>query len=100
MAEGVVLELAGLSRTYEQAGKELVILDEAEFSLRRGEMVALVAPSGAGKSTLLHLAGLLEFPNSGDVSIEGRSCGNLSDSERTAIRRHAIGFVYQFHHLL
>src|SRR5690606_29930295 len=52
------------------------------------------------KSTLLHLAGLLEYPDAGDVLIEGRSCGTLSDHERTAVRRNTIGFVYQFHHLL
>ena len=63
-------------------------------------MVALVAPSGAGKSTLLHLAGLLERPDAGDVILDGRACGRLSDDERTAIRRNDIGFVYQFHHLL
>ena len=63
-------------------------------------MVALVAPSGAGKSTLLHLAGLLERPDAGDVILDGRACGRLSDDQRTAIRRNDIGFVYQFHHLL
>ena len=63
-------------------------------------MVALVAPSGAGKSTLLHTAGLLERPDAGDVILDGRACGRLSDDERTAIRRNDIGFVYQFHHLL
>ncbi|MCK0312241.1 ATP-binding cassette domain-containing protein, partial [Salmonella sp. 15E557] len=63
-------------------------------------MVALVAPSGAGKSTLLHTAGLLERPDNGDVILDGRACGSLSDEERTAIRRNDIGFVYQFHHLL
>ena len=63
-------------------------------------MVALVAPSGAGKSTLLHIAGLLERPDAGDVILDGRACGRLSDDERTAIRRNDIGFVYQFHHLL
>jgi lipoprotein-releasing system ATP-binding protein len=62
--------------------------------------VALVAPSGAGKSTLLHIAGLLERPDAGEVSIVGRATGRLRDFERTAIRRVQIGFVYQFHHLL
>ncbi len=100
MADKAVLELVGLGRSYPQAGGELVILDQAEFSLQRGEMVALVAPSGAGKSTLLHLAGLLEYPDSGDIFIEGRSCAGLNDRDRTAIRRNSIGFVYQFHHLL
>ena len=100
MANGSILELTGVGRRYNEIGRELVILDSANFSLGKGEMVALVAPSGAGKSTLLHTAGLLERPDSGDVLLDGRSCGSLSDDERTAIRRNDIGFVYQFHHLL
>ncbi len=100
MANGSILELTGVGRRYNEIGRELVILDGANFSLGKGEMVALVAPSGAGKSTLLHTAGLLERPDSGDVLLDGRSCGSLSDDERTAIRRNDIGFVYQFHHLL
>lgn len=96
----VVLELKEISRHYKDSERELVILDKADFTLNAGETVALVAPSGAGKSTLLHIAGLLERPNSGDVLLRGRSCNALSDNDRTAIRRHDVGFVYQFHHLL
>ena len=70
------------------------------MEIRRGELVALVAPSGAGKSTLLHLAGLLERPNAGSLSIGGVECGKLNDDKRTRMRRVDIGFVYQFHHLL
>ncbi|MCO4316712.1 ABC transporter ATP-binding protein [Phyllobacterium sp. 21LDTY02-6] len=100
MSAAPILQLTGVGRRYDEIGRELIILDEANFSLGRGEMVALVAPSGAGKSTLLHTAGLLERPDSGDVLLDGRSCGALSDDERTAIRRNDVGFVYQFHHLL
>ncbi|CAN7490270.1 ABC transporter ATP-binding protein [Phyllobacterium sp. LjRoot231] len=100
MATGAILQLLNVGRRYDEIGRELVILNDASFSLGKGEMVALVAPSGAGKSTLLHTAGLLERPDSGDVILDGRSCGSLSDEERTAIRRNDIGFVYQFHHLL
>ena len=100
MVAGPILQLTNVGRRYDEIGRELVILDDASFSLGKGEMVALVAPSGAGKSTLLHTAGLLERPDSGDVILDGRSCGSLSDEERTAIRRNDIGFVYQFHHLL
>jgi lipoprotein-releasing system ATP-binding protein len=100
MSAGPILQLTSVGRRYNEIGRELVILDSANFSLGRGEMVALVAPSGAGKSTLLHTAGLLERPDSGDVILDGRSCGSLSDDDRTAIRRNDIGFVYQFHHLL
>lgn len=100
MAGGVMLELKSVERHFVQGSKRLSILAGTDFSLHSGEMVALVAPSGAGKSTLLHLAGLLERPDAGDVVLDGRACGRLSDDERTAIRRNDIGFVYQFHHLL
>ena len=99
MAEAII-ELKGVERHYVQGPRKLTILNGADLSLRRGEMVALVAPSGSGKSTLLHTAGLLERPDAGDVILGGRACGRLSDEERTAIRRNDIGFVYQFHHLL
>ncbi|MFC3208052.1 ABC transporter ATP-binding protein [Aquamicrobium soli] len=95
-----VLELKAVERHYVQGSRKLTILAGADFSLRRGEMVALVAPSGTGKSTLLHTAGLLERPDGGDVMLAGRACGRLSDEQRTRIRRNDIGFVYQFHHLL
>lgn len=95
-----MLELKSVERHYIQGQKRLSILSGTDFVLNRGEMVALVAPSGAGKSTLLHLAGLLERPDAGDVVLDGRACGRLSDDQRTAIRRNDVGFVYQFHHLL
>ena len=69
-------------------------------ALFSGQSVALTAPSGAGKSTLLHLAGLLERPSVGEVTVAGKPTSAMSDDERTAIRRNQIGFVYQFHHLL
>ncbi len=100
MAAEVIMWLERVGRAYKEADRELVILKDADFTLRRGEMVALVAPSGAGKSTLLHTAGLLERPDNGDVFLDGRSCSKLSDDERTAVRRNDVGFVYQFHHLL
>jgi lipoprotein-releasing system ATP-binding protein len=100
MAGNVIIELKGVERHYVQGSRKLTILNGVNFSLKRGEMVALVAPSGAGKSTLLHTAGLLERPDAGDVILSGRACGRLSDDDRTAIRRNDIGFVYQFHHLL
>jgi len=95
-----VLELKAVERHYVQGDRRLTILDGADFVLRRGQMVAMVAPSGVGKSTLLHLAGLLERPDAGDIFLQGKACGKLSDDDRTAIRRNDIGFVYQFHHLL
>lgn len=100
MAAEIIMRLQRVGRAYKEADRELVILKDADFTLRRGEMVALVAPSGAGKSTLLHTAGLLERPDNGEVFLDGRACSKLSDDERTAVRRNDIGFVYQFHHLL
>jgi lipoprotein-releasing system ATP-binding protein len=100
LARKPVLQLSGVERIYGQGETTLSILKGADFELRSGETVALVAPSGTGKSTLLHLAGLLEHPDGGEVFIAGQPCNDLSDDERTAIRRNQIGFVYQFHHLL
>ncbi|MDE0779300.1 MAG: ABC transporter ATP-binding protein [Alphaproteobacteria bacterium] len=96
----LALELKGVTRTFEQGGRKLSVLREAEMYLARGEIVALVGPSGAGKSTLLHIAGLLERPDAGDVVVTGESCANLPEADRTRLRRSSLGFVYQFHHLL
>jgi len=104
MSEGarseVPLELRGVQRVYRTGAGELPVLRGADLALKAGEIVAIMAPSGAGKSTLLHLAGLLEQPDGGSVLVAGRDAGGLSDAQRTAVRRDAIGFVYQFHHLL
>ena len=96
-----VLELRGIEKGY-KLGKpgEVLVLRGADLTIRRGEVVALVAPSGAGKSTLLHIAGLLDTPNGGEVRIGGEEMSRLSDRRRTAVRRSEVGFIYQFHHLL
>ncbi|TMJ59849.1 MAG: ABC transporter ATP-binding protein [Alphaproteobacteria bacterium] len=94
------LELREVRKVFRQAAVELAVLNGVDLALAPGEIVALVGPSGAGKSTMLHVAGLLERPESGAVLIEGRDCGALSDEHRTLLRRRALGFVYQFHHLL
>lgn len=94
------LELRGVRRVFRQGDTQLPVLNGIDLTLHSGEIVALVGPSGAGKSTLLHVAGLLERPDGGQVLIEGRDCGGLSDEHRTQLRRRALGFVYQFHHLL
>ena len=96
-----VLELRGIEKAYMRGkANEVSVLRGASLTLNAGEVVALVAPSGAGKSTLLHIAGLLDSPDSGTLSICGRETKGLSDRRRTAIRRNDVGFVYQFHHLL
>ncbi len=90
------LHLENISRRY----GDLVILEGVDLKLARGEIIALLGPSGSGKSSLLHVAGLLEAPSQGEVHIDGRPTSNMSDAERTRLRRDALGFVYQFHHLL
>ena len=100
MSKPPALELRKVVRTYRSGDADLHVLRGIDLILRPGEITALVAPSGTGKSTLLHLAGLLERPDAGQVLIAGQNAGTLDDAARTAIRRHSIGFVYQFHHLL
>lgn len=96
----VTLALNSIHRTFHQGGNSLEVLRGASLALNRGETVALVGPSGAGKSTLLHIAGLLERPDGGEVLVNGVAAENLSDRERTRMRRSTLGFVYQYHHLL
>ncbi len=96
-----VLELDAIEKGY-KLGKpgEIRVLRGASVAIARGEVVALVAPSGAGKSTLLHIAGLLDTPDAGTVRIGGQDLTRAKDRARTSARRQAIGFIYQFHHLL
>lgn len=96
----VALELQNIQHSYATPAGPLPVLKGVSLRLARGEVVGLIAPSGAGKSTLLHIAGLLEHPGSGAVLLNGRDCARLNDKARTLARRHEIGFVYQFHHLL
>jgi lipoprotein-releasing system ATP-binding protein len=95
-----ILFLHGISRHFNLGDSRLDILKDAELAVWPGQSVALVAPSGSGKSTLLHIAGLLEHPDSGEVYVDGTATTQLTDLQRTRIRRTDIGFVYQFHHLL
>ena len=95
------LELAGIEKVYNRGQpSEVAVLRGATLEVRRGEVVALVAPSGAGKSTLLHIAGLLDTPDQGSVALGGRNMVGLADRARTEARRADVGFIYQFHHLL
>ena len=99
-ARVAALTLDRVERRYGRGETTVEVLTGASLELAPGQSVALVAPSGAGKSTLLHLAGLLERPNAGEVTIGGAATSTMSDDKRTALRRTDIGFVYQFHHLL
>jgi lipoprotein-releasing system ATP-binding protein len=99
-AEHPLIYLHNICRQFRQGNATLEILKGAQLAVWGGQSVALVAPSGAGKSTLLHIAGLLERADAGEVYVDGVATANLSDPQRTRIRRTEIGFIYQFHHLL
>jgi len=95
------LTLRGVSKTYNRGRPgEVRVLSAIDLAIAPGEVVALVAPSGAGKSTLLHIAGLLDSPDEGRVTLGGTDMTDRPDRARTAARRGLVGFVYQFHHLL
>lgn len=96
----VLLDVAGLAKTFHQGGVDLTIFKDLSMQLRSGEIVALVGASGSGKSTLLQMVGLLDAPTSGTITINGQKATGLNDNARTRLRREAIGFVYQFHYLL
>jgi lipoprotein-releasing system ATP-binding protein len=97
----LVLEAEGLVKEFRGGdGGVLRVLDGASVRLRRGEMVAVVGASGSGKSTLLHLLGGLERPTAGTVRLGGALLAGLTDDAVAALRNRAVGFVFQFHHLL
>ena len=95
-----VLQLSGIAKTFFQATKPLEVLKKVDLIVYGGEIVGLVGPSGSGKSTLLQIAGLLEKPQEGTVSILNRSMNQLNEQALTKTRSSDIGFVYQYHHLL
>ena len=95
-----VLECRGLVKNFRQRDKTVEVLRGIDFTVAAGETVAIVGASGSGKTTLLQLLGGLDAPSSGTVSIAGRNMTELSDAEKGDLRNAAVGFVYQFHHLL
>ncbi|MBS99752.1 MAG: lipoprotein-releasing system ATP-binding protein LolD [Oceanospirillaceae bacterium] len=96
----VVLDAQGLRKSFVEAGQTMTIIDEVSLSVAAGERVAIIGASGSGKSTLLNILGGLDKPDSGQVSVSGDSLYMLSERRRAALRNRALGFVYQFHHLL
>jgi len=93
-----ILACRGLHKTY--PGLDVEVLDDISIEIGAGEQVAIVGASGSGKSTLLHLLGGLDVPSSGDVRILGHDLAELDEARRGRLRNQALGFVYQFHHLL
>ena len=97
---GAVIRCEGLAKTYAEGTLRTQVFEALDLSVRPGETVAIVGASGSGKSTLLHLLGGLDMPTAGEVYVAGRKMSALSDAERGRLRNVALGFVYQFHHLL
>jgi lipoprotein-releasing system ATP-binding protein len=95
-----VLRAESLSMTYAEGKLRTPVFEDLSLAVRAGETVAIVGASGAGKSTLLHLLGGLDTPTAGEVHVAGHRMSALSDAQRGRLRNRALGFVYQFHHLL
>ncbi len=95
-----VLECRDLCKTFHEGGLTVDVLQEVNLSIAQGERVAIIGASGSGKSTLLHLLGGLDTPSRGEIWIDGEDMSRLSDTRRGRLRNRALGFVYQFHHLL
>ena len=95
-----VLECRALYKTFKEGGLTVDVLQEVNLAVAQGERIAIIGASGSGKSTLLHLLGGLDTPTRGEVWIDGEDMSSLSDTRRGRLRNRALGFVYQFHHLL
>ena len=96
----VVLACRQLCKVYDENNLNVQVLNGITLQIAAGERLAIVGASGSGKSTLLHLLGGLDTPTSGEVDVQGQQLSKLSEAKRGELRNHALGFVYQFHHLL
>jgi lipoprotein-releasing system ATP-binding protein len=100
MTDTTILSCDDVHKHFEEAGQRLDVLTGVDMVVNRGETLAIVGASGSGKTTLLQILGGLDLPSSGTVRITGQSLAELSDAARGTLRNRALGFVYQFHHLL
>jgi lipoprotein-releasing system ATP-binding protein len=96
----LILQCIKLSKSFQQGGHELKVLNDLDFALQEGESVAIIGASGSGKTTLLNLLGGLDTPSSGTVLINGQDVHQLDAKTQDQLRNRTLGFVYQFHHLL
>jgi putative ABC transport system ATP-binding protein len=95
-----MIRFENVSKVYPGAAEPVVALDRVSLKIGAGEFVVVMGPSGSGKSTLLHLAGTLDAATGGEISVDGTPLSSLDDDARTLLRRHKLGFVFQFFHLL
>lgn len=95
-----IIQLEDVSKAYRQGAEQIRAVDRVSFHVTQGEFVAIMGPSGSGKSTLLNLIGGLDVPDSGSISIAGRTLAGMSDDELTLLRRRKVGFIFQFFNLL